>query len=138
LLSTFSAGAAFAQEATSGPTPVANSSGASSTDWAPNTPPKIWGRSLLPSDGATTTDRTPAIRAKVMDSETEFTKRNVAISLDGAKVDRASLIYSPDTHRVRYTPGTDLSAGNHTVRVVARDPQGSTARESWSFSVALP
>ena len=33
LLSTFSADAAFAQEATSGPTPVANSSGASSADW---------------------------------------------------------------------------------------------------------
>jgi Ca2+-binding RTX toxin-like protein len=33
LLSTFSAEAAFAQEATSGPTPVANSSGASSADW---------------------------------------------------------------------------------------------------------
>jgi Tol biopolymer transport system component len=39
LLSTFAAEAAFAQEATSGPMPVANSSGASSADWGPSTAP---------------------------------------------------------------------------------------------------
>lgn len=138
LLSTFSARAVFAQESTNGPTPVANSSGASSSDWAQNTPPKIWDKSLLPADGTTTNDRTPAIAAKVTDVETELTKRNVALLLDGAKVDRTRLVYNSDTKRVRYIPRTDLSAGEHTIRVVARDPQGSVARKSWDFSVGLP
>jgi dipeptidyl aminopeptidase/acylaminoacyl peptidase len=39
LLSIFTAQAAFAQEATSGPKPIANSSGAASADWGPSTSP---------------------------------------------------------------------------------------------------
>jgi Tol biopolymer transport system component len=113
---------------------------ARSPDWgnaAPNTPPHIGGK-LLPADRAITTDATPVIGAKVTDAETALTKRNVAIRLDDATVDRARLVYNPDTLRVRYIPGTDLSTGSHTVRVVARDPQGLVARKSWSFSVAQP
>jgi Tol biopolymer transport system component len=135
LLGAFFANAAFAQEATSGPTPVANSSGASSSDWAPNTPPKIWSK-LLPADGATTTDGTPVIGAKVSDAETELTKNNVALFLDGARVERAKWAYNPDTHRVRYVPASDLSSGVHKVKIVARDPQGLVTRETWRFSVA--
>ena len=137
LLSTFSAGAALAQESTSGPTPVANSGGASSSDWAPNTPPRIEGR-LLPAEGSTTTDGTPRIGARVTDAEAELTRNNVSLFLDGTRVERAKLVYVSDTDRVRYIPRTDLSLGKHTVRVVARDPQGSIARKSWNFSVALP
>ena len=135
LLGGFFANAAFAQEATSGPTPVANSGGASSSDWAPNTPPKIWSK-LRPADGATTTDGTPVIGVKVTDAETEFTKNNVALFLDGAKVERAKWVYNPDNHRVRYVPASDLSSGVHKVKIVARDPQGLVTRETWRFSVA--
>jgi NAD(P)-dependent dehydrogenase (short-subunit alcohol dehydrogenase family) len=35
-------------------------------------------------------------------------------------------------------PGTDLSSAEHTVKVVARDPEGLITRKSWSFSIAAP
>lgn len=62
LLSTFSVKAAFAQEATSGPTPVANSSGASSTDWGPSTAPADTGGTtctIKGTSGANTLTGTP-------------------------------------------------------------------------------
>ena len=93
---------------------------------------------MLPAYGATTTDGTPVIGAKVTDAETELTKNNVALFLDGAKVERAKWAYNPDNHGVRYVPASDLSPGDHTVRVVAKDPQGLVTRRSWSFELALP
>jgi Ca2+-binding RTX toxin-like protein len=59
LLSIFSAEAAFAQEATSGPTPVANSSGASSTDWGPSTPPADTGGTTCTIKGTSKADTLP-------------------------------------------------------------------------------
>ena len=91
---------------------------------------------MLPADRATTIDGTPVIGAKVTDAETELTKNNVALFLDGAKVERAKWAYNPDNHRVRYVPASDLSSGVHSVRIVARDPQGLVTRETWRFSVA--
>lgn len=91
---------------------------------------------MLPAYGATTTDGTPVIGAKVTDAETELTKNNVALFLDGAKVERAKWAYNPDNHRVRYVPASDLPSGVHSVRIVARDPQGLVTRETWRFSVA--
>ena len=135
LLGAFFADAAFAQETTSGPTPVANSSGASSSDWAPNTPPKIWSK-LLPGKDSTTADGTPVIGAKVTDAETELTRNNLALFLDGARVERAKWVYNPDNHRVRYVPASDLSSGVHKVKILARDSQGLVTRETWHFSVA--
>ena len=135
LLGAFSAKAAFAQEATSGPTPVANSSGASSTDWGPNTAPKV-GRLLRPADASTTADSTPAIGVKVTDAETDLSKRNVSLFLDGTKVPRADFGYYRDTDRLRYVPVSKLSSGGHTVKVVARDPEGLRTVKIWSFSVA--
>jgi Tol biopolymer transport system component len=135
LLGAFFANAAFAKVATSAPTPVANSSGASSSDWAPKTPPKIWSK-LLPREGSRTTDLTPVIGVKATDVETDLVKKNVSLLLDGIKIPRADLDYFSARGRLRYVPASDLSSGVHSVRIVARDPQGLVTRETWRFSVA--
>jgi pimeloyl-ACP methyl ester carboxylesterase len=62
LLGAFTTDAAFAQEATSGPTSVANSSGASSSDWGPSTAPVDTGGTtctIKGTSGANTLTGTP-------------------------------------------------------------------------------
>jgi WD40 repeat protein/hemolysin type calcium-binding protein len=62
LLGAFTTDAAFAEEATSGPTPVANSSGASSSDWGPSTAPVDTGGTtctIKGTSGANTLTGTP-------------------------------------------------------------------------------
>ncbi|MDQ5811711.1 MAG: hypothetical protein M3358_13410 [Actinomycetota bacterium] len=98
--------------------------------------PKPLAAHATPADGAATTDGTPVIGVKVTDAETEFTKNNVALFLEGAKVERAKWVYNPDNHRVSYVPASDLSSGVHKVKIVARDPQGLVTRETWHLSVA--
>ena len=137
LLGAFSANPAFAQEATSEPTRVANSTGASSSDWGRNTAPEVGGL-LRPADGSTTADRTPVVAARVTDAETNLLKRNVSLFLDGNRIARANFDYNRDTNRLRYVPGSDLAAGGHRVKVVASDPQGLVTRKTWGFSIALP
>ena len=102
-------------------------------DWGPNTAPKI--TELRPAKGSTTTDRTPLIGAKVTDAQTNLTKSNLNLVLDGIRIARTEFAYNRDTDRLTYTPETNLSLGEHTVKVVARDPEGLVKRRSWSFSV---
>src|SRR3712207_7813668 len=56
--------------------------------------------------------------------------RSITVSLDGARIARDSFSYNRDTDRLRYTPGTDLSSTEHTVKVVARDPERSEEHTS--------
>jgi hypothetical protein len=93
---------------------------------------------LRPADGSSTAELRPIIGAKVTDAQTNLAKKNISLSLDGARIARASFSYDRDTDRLRYTPGTDLSAAEHTVKLVAQDPEGLATRKSWSFSVAAP
>jgi Tol biopolymer transport system component len=102
-------------------------------DWGPNTAPTI--TNLRPAKGSTTTDRTPLIGAKVTDAQTNLTKSNLNLFLDGIRIARTEFAYNRDTDRLTYTPETNLSLGKHTVKVVARDPEGLVKRRSWSFSV---
>jgi Tol biopolymer transport system component len=102
-------------------------------DWGPNTAPTI--TNLRPAKGSTTTDRTPLIEAKVTDAQTNLAKSNITLFLDGTKIARTEFVYNRETDRLKYTPETDLSLGEHTVKVVARDPEGLVKKRSWSFSV---
>jgi Tol biopolymer transport system component len=108
--------------------------GSSEPDWGrANTAPRI--TALLPARDATTTDRTPTIGAKVADAETNLSKAHIALFLDGTRIASAAYTYNRDTDRLRYTPTTTLPLGRHSVRVVARDPQGLVARKIWSFRI---
>jgi hypothetical protein len=103
-------------------------------DWGNNSATTI--TSLRPANGSTTAELRSIIGAKVTDAQTNLAKKNITLSLDDARIARTSFSYDRDTDRLRYTPGTDLSSAEHTVRVVARDPEGLVTRKSWSFSVA--
>ena len=117
--------------------------GTTAPDWGKgktnNTSPKNTAPSitdLRPAKDATTADRTPAIGATVADAQTNLAKDALKLVVDGTRVPRARFSYDRATDRLRYTPEADLSVGDHTVKVVARDPDGLVARKTWSFSVS--
>lgn len=59
----------------------------------------------------------------------------------GSNTDAKSPNWGPNTRgadRMRYAPETDLRPGNHTVKVVARDPEGHLKRKTRSFDLARP
>ncbi len=101
-------------------------------DWysIPNTRPIV--NSPKPAPGSTIRDITPLIGAAVRDRETNLTKANIRLFVDGkARV----FSYSAATDELSFQSGA-LSAGAHTVKVVARDPEGLTTTKSWTFRVA--
>jgi Tol biopolymer transport system component len=110
-------------------------------DWgknpaAPNTAPTI--TSLRPAMDSTTRNRRPRIRAKITDAETNLGKRHLRLFLDGIRIARTEFAYNRDTDRLKYKPRAALSLGRHTVRVVARDPEGLIHRKVWNFHIARP
>ena len=109
---------------------------AKSPNWGLNTAPTI--TRPRPAIDSTTTEPRPVIGAKVTDGQTNLTKANITLSLDGTRIARVNYTYDRATDRLRYTPGADLSGGSHTVKVVARDPEGLRSIKSWSFSVTTP
>jgi hypothetical protein len=97
---------------------------------APNTSPTISG--LKPTPGSTTRDRTPTVGAKVTDAETNLAKSNIRLYVDG---NRRDFSYDRSTDRLSFTPGTNLSFGGHTVKIVATDASALASTKSWSFKV---
>jgi len=99
-------------------------------DWQaiPNTRPVI--SAPKPAPGSKTRNATPLIGAVVMDGETNLQKANVKLYVDGRA---KTFSYSSDklTHK-----SAKLKPGSHTVKIVARDPEGLTGTRSWSFKVA--
>ena len=87
---------------------------------------------MRPAPGSTIRDRTPAISAFVRDSQTDLTKANVALFVDGRRI--LTFGYNQATDRLAYT-SRPLAYGRHTVKVVANDGQLSASR-SWSFKIA--
>ncbi len=65
-------------------------------------------------------DRTPRITASVRDSQTDMSKSNIRLYVDGRNVSRFS--YNRSTNLLTYTPSRKLEYRWHTVKVVARDP----------------
>ncbi len=104
-----------------------------SPDWQPNSPPTIIPR--RPSPGSTTTDRTPPIVARVSDLQSNLSKSDLTLRIDGQVVGRRHYSYEQSTDRLRYVPSANLSLGTHEVRVVAVDGGGLATRQSWSFKI---
>jgi dipeptidyl aminopeptidase/acylaminoacyl peptidase len=101
-----------------------------------NTAPTI--TKLRPALDSTTRDRTPWIRAKVADAETNLGKSHLKLFLDGIRIAGTEIAYNRHSDRLRYRPEIALSLGQHTLKVVARDPEGLVTRKLWSFRVARP
>ncbi len=102
-------------------------------EWQPNTSPTIASR--RPAPGSTTTDRTPAIAAKISDTQTDLSETGITLRLDGKAVARNNFSYDRSTDRLRYVPVSNLSFGSHEVRVTARDDSGLGKAQTWSFKV---
>jgi hypothetical protein len=101
-----------------------------------NTRPTI--TSVRPAAGSSTADATPTIQATVRDRETELTKPNITLYVDGQFISRTAFAYDQGTDRLTYTPATNLSLSNHTVKIVAKDALFLKGTKSWSFSVVAP
>jgi hypothetical protein len=76
----------------------------------------------------------PTIRATVKAEGSNLSKSDVRLYLDGAEQRR--FYYGRATGNLSYRPTGMLSAGTHTVEVVATGDQGrTTARKRWTFTV---
>lgn len=94
-----------------------------------NTAPTV---SLMrPVPGSRTRDRTPLISATVRDAQTNLTRSNVKLYVDGRRIGIFS--YNTGTDRLTRT-ASRLSYGYHRVGVTATDPAGSVTR-TWGFRV---
>ena len=71
------------------------------------------------------------IAATVRDAQTDLAKANIKLFVDG---NRIYFSYDRSTDRLSFVPGSRLTFGKHTVKVVADDSVLS-ATKSWSFSV---
>jgi hypothetical protein len=76
----------------------------------------------------------PTVRATLKAEESNLSKRDIRLYLDGAEQRR--FYYGRATGNLSYHPGM-LSSGTHTVEIVATAGQGnSTSRKSWTFTVS--
>lgn len=73
------------------------------------------------------------MRATVRDAQTDLAKANIRFFLDGTE--KTAFTYDAATDKLAFTPGSSLSLGKHTAKVVARDAQGLATIQSWSFTV---
>ncbi len=86
--------------------------------------------SLKPSPR--TRERTPEVTATVRDDRDELSQNNVSFFLDGREMDTFS--YAASTDRLTYQSAR-VSAGKHTVKIVATDAAGNDTIRTWSFKV---
>jgi hypothetical protein len=82
---------------------------------------------------ATTTDRTPKVRAIVEDN-TPLTKENIDLFIDNNQIADADYTYDPATGKLVYN-STKLSGGKHIVKVVATDAANNTKGQEKAFKV---
>lgn len=87
---------------------------------------------VSPKPGATTPDRTPAIRARVTDHPYELSRDDIKLYVAGKLIPTASTRYSDGT--LSYTPRR-LAIGKKTVKVVVADHAGNTTQRAWAFSI---
>ncbi len=88
----------------------------------------------FPTPVTSTKDRTPTIAATVKDFQTNLTKANMTISVDGVSR-TSSAVYTDTSDRLSYTPTTNMALGTHSVKVTAKDANGNTVSRSWSFKI---
>ncbi|MDP9439523.1 MAG: S8 family serine peptidase [Actinomycetota bacterium] len=88
----------------------------------------------FPTPVTSTKDRTPTIAATVKDFQTNLTKANMTISVDGVSR-TGSAVYTDTSDRLSYTPTTNMALGTHSVKVTAKDANGNTVSRSWTFKI---
>lgn len=87
---------------------------------------------MTPRQNSNTRNRRPTITATVHDSQTDLTKRNITMSVDGRRV--RTFTYTGATNKLKYAPRNSLSKGKHTVKIAANDGSVNKSR-TWSFRV---
>jgi hypothetical protein len=79
-----------------------------------------------------TTDRTPKVVAVVRDGQSELSKDDIQLFLDGKE--KTSFSYNAETDKITYN-SKRLSYGSHTVRIEAEDEAGNEASKGWRFKI---
>jgi hypothetical protein len=88
----------------------------------------------FPSPLNSTKDRTPTIAATVKDFQTDLTKANITLSVDGvSKMSTAS--YDTITDRLSYAPTTNMTLGSHKVQITAKDANGNSVSRVWWVNI---
>lgn len=87
---------------------------------------------LSPEPRSTISDRSPVVKARVRDRETNLRKSNVSVSFDGEFT--RDFEYDPSRNLLTYRPGR-LPDGRHKVKVYARDGLGGTRNRGWVFFI---
>jgi hypothetical protein len=86
------------------------------------------------SPSGNVTNPVPTVRATVKAEGNHLSKSDIRLYLDG--VEQRRFYYGRGTGNLSFRPTGMLSAGTHTVEIVATGDQGrSTARKSWTFTV---
>ncbi len=97
----------------------------------PNAAPTI--TPLNPDPGSEIRDRTPQIRAKVTDDETNLRAKNIKLFVDDKR--KSAFSYDRSNDKLAFTIKVKIEAGRrHTVEIEATDGQLATTK-SWSFRV---
>lgn len=87
---------------------------------------------LRPVPGSKISDKTPLIGAKVTDKQTNLSKSNIKLYVDGKRITRFS--YKRSTDRLSYI-SQELGSRRHAVKIVATDAQGLNATKTWRFTI---
>ena len=88
---------------------------------------------LGPPPGSRIGNRRPSITASVRDAETDLSKANIKLYLDGRRILRFA--YDRRANRLTYKPPKDLRSGRHTVRIVATDAKRRSTTRIWRFTI---
>jgi len=96
---------------------------------AANTKPVI--TDLKPTPGSNTRVRSPLISATVRDAQTNLSKSNIKLFVDGKR--KSTFSYDRSTDHLSYTSGR-LSLGRHTVKIIATEGINRTTK-SWRLKV---
>lgn len=97
----------------------------------PNTAPTI--TKTRPASGAKVRDRTPTVGATVHDEETDLSRSNIRLWVDGRKVRGFS--YDRTRERLSFTPGKPMAVGKHSILIVAVDAGGLSTSRIWRFAI---
>lgn len=87
---------------------------------------------LRPEPRSVIADRSPVIRARVSDRETDIGKKNITLELDGEFT--RGFEYDRARNLLTYRPGR-LALGKHRVIINAHDGLGGERKRGWNFSI---
>lgn len=108
-----------------------------------NMPPEIFGPE--PANLSETPDTTPTVRIRARDAEWErgitepryeLNQSHMQLYVDGTRMQQFT--YDAGQDLLSYTPESPLTAGGHSVEVIATDNDGATNRYGWRFTVVPP